>query len=119
MGYGVYWVPERNRWEGYGVPAVCDFPDCDEKIDHGIAYRCEVHREIWYDEEDREVEHEDEGCGLTLCEGHRYQSGTHFWVDPKPQAHEWIVWVLSDESWKQWRKENPDRVAEYRKTLED
>ena len=47
MGYQVYedhWAKEYgvDRWAGYGVPAVCDFPDCTVKIDGGTDYRCEA-----------------------------------------------------------------------------
>lgn len=51
-----------NTWQrdiGYGVPAVCDHPKCNEKIDRGLAYVCGGHP---YGGED--------GCGLYFCYKH-------------------------------------------------
>lgn len=96
---------------GYGVPAVCDHPDCSEEIDRGVSYAC------------RE-------CGLFFCESHLYPTaeeddyreypgdglcercrdeGRPF--DPKPDVAEWANHKLSHPSWQQWRDENPEAVA--------
>ena len=32
----------------------------------------------------------------------------------KPDTQEWIDWKLTDESWKQWRDENPKEVEKLR-----
>ena len=107
-----------GRWIGYGVPAECDHPKCDEAIDRGLAYRC--------------GDLGDEGCDLFFCGEHlaafvedEDPNGGGVWVcercagdeppfDPKPDTREWIDHVLTDESWQQWREDNPDRVAEMR-----
>ena len=39
MGWA-FGIAEDGREIGYGVEAVCDKPDCDEKIDRGLAYLC-------------------------------------------------------------------------------
>ena len=39
MGYGCY-TSSSGRDQGYGVPAKCDHPGCDEDIDRGIAFAC-------------------------------------------------------------------------------
>lgn len=115
MGYAVY--EDRHaldygvdRWAGYGVPAKCDHPDCDVEIDRGFAYLCGDDPM-----DDNPGEHRDGecmGCGLYFCAAHRF--GNHEGFDPKPDAQEWEHHVLTDESWAQWRDENPSRVAEMR-----
>lgn len=36
IGYDENW----KRDVGYGVPAICDHPGCNEKIDRGLAFVC-------------------------------------------------------------------------------
>ena len=119
MGYSVYWIAYRNRWEGYGVPAVCDWPNCHVELDHGLAYRCEEHvaHEWDIDGEDEKIVYL-EGCDLTLCEKHRYNDEeSHFAITPKPNVPEWIAFLLSDDSWAQWRAENPEKVERYERCI--
>lgn len=118
MGYAVY--NHGDRWAGYGVPAECDWPDCREKIDRGLGYKCEDHggyklilnrEEISYDRFDEEDDAEEEwveteGCGLFFCEKHRSQTDQHANIEPKPDTQEWIDHMLTDESWQDWRNEN-------------
>lgn len=40
MGWSVGWEGDTGRFRGYGVPATCEEPECDQKIDRGLAYRC-------------------------------------------------------------------------------
>lgn len=116
MGYAVYEdMAARDRgierWAGYGVPAVCDWPDCDVEIDRGMGWRCE--ESVTYEwDEDLEVESEDvgEGCGLHFCGEHSGHETHGDDVIPKPDTPEWEDHMLSDESWEQWRGENPTRV---------
>jgi hypothetical protein len=54
-GYDEKW----NRDIGYGVPAFCDHPACNEKIDRGLSYVCGGQP---YGGED--------GCGLFFCLNH-------------------------------------------------
>lgn len=102
-----------GRDAGYGVPALCDHPDCDKRIDRGLSYVCGM---INTDGEDR-------GCGLHFCTDHlRYspkfgQFCFRCWprrrepFDRKPDVREWVEHKLTDESWQRWRDENPGEVA--------
>jgi hypothetical protein len=112
MGYAVY---ERNGRDcGYGIPAVCDHPACDEKIDRGLAYLC-----------GKDPGGDEFGCGLYFCSTHLalgIGKGAGFQCErcaddedpfePKPDIAEWVEWKLTDESWQQWRDENADKVSE-------
>lgn len=108
MGYAVYedsTARDRGveRWAGYGVPAVCDMPGCEVKIDRGMGYRCED---------------QEEGCGLQFCNEHLDHLTHGDNITPKPDTAEWVEWMLTDESWGQWRAENPERVATLAAALE-
>jgi len=120
MGYTVYQDPTPNPWAGYGVRAPCEVTGCDEQIDRGMAWECETVHECKYllngvevgptEEWDEEIEREEEGCYLFFCsahEGHRL----HHDAQPKPDSLEWEARMLTDESWEQWRTENPTKVA--------
>ena len=134
MGYQVYRVGER--WGGYGVPAVCDHPDCNEEIDRGMShacgsepfseygcdrYFCEKHIDAYYVDHSGEITEECEEytrkcddndddcvCGMVqLC----VKCGDSLPPFPyKPEHPDWIKHLLTDESWEEWRKENPDKV---------
>lgn len=113
MGYQVY--EDRSardlgimRWAGYGVPAVCDQPDCEAEIDRGLSYRC--------------GDDSDQGCGLSFCSSHLYIGGGEPQMcerccdeeppfTPKPDTSEWEAHMLTDESWQQWRDENAEVTA--------
>jgi hypothetical protein len=124
MGYQVYQI--NGRWCGYGVPAYCDHPECHEEINRGLAYCCGGEP------------NSEKGCGLYFCEQHRIlecfdtdgevcshtddcdcecadvcercaKKATPF--SPKPDHPSWIKHILTDESWSQWRKENPEIVV--------
>lgn len=101
---------------GYGVPALCDHPDCEKMIDRGLSYVCGMIN----------TEGEDRGCGLHFCTDHlRYsvkfgQLCFRCWPQArtpyarKPDVREWVEHKLTDESWQQWRDENPREVAALR-----
>lgn len=110
MGYGIYF--REGRWGGYEVPAICDHPDCSESIDRGMAYLCGEHPSP------------EKGCGLAFCSDHLWIGGTDDDpqmcdrccddeppYEPKPDTREWVQHLLTDESWEQWRNENPTQVA--------
>ena len=115
MGYQVYEDSAARdlgveRWAGYGVPAVCDQPECAASIDRGLGYRCE-------------------SCGLSFCSSHLYIGGGDPQMcqrccdeeppfTPKPDTVEWERWILDTESWSQWRDENPERVETMRERVE-
>lgn len=112
MGWSVGFDSNWNRDIGYGVPAYCDYPGCTKEIDRGLSYVC-----------GGEPYGGEKGCGLYFCEDHLY---FHEFRDreakqvchrchtyklpykPKPDHPEWIRWKLTDASWEQWRKENPE-----------
>ena len=106
VGYDSNW----DRDIGYGVPSVCDHPDCNKEIDRGLNYVCGGNP---YGGE--------HGCGLFFCDEHLFLERNNpqrceRCVDEKepftlkPDTKEWIEWKLNDESWKPWRDENPEEV---------
>lgn len=110
MGWAVGYDTNWQRDIGYGVPAVCDQPGCHAEIDRGLAYVC-----------GGEPYGGDEGCGLFFCDRHlvggevvvqceRCAAGRDPF-DAKPDVPEWVNWKLNDESWAEWRAENPAVVA--------
>lgn len=106
MGWSIGWCPNWNRDIGYGVPAYCDFPGCNEEIDRGLSYKC--------------LNEDDFECTLFFCENHRIacEDCESCYLVAKPNEHpEWINWKLTDESWKQWREENPEEVEKLKKFL--
>lgn len=115
MGWAVGSMDGRDI--GYGVPATCDHPDCDEKIDRGLGYVCGF-GQPWGG---------DEGCGLFFCPDHgggslcercdvvNPEDAPPF--EPKPDSAEWIRHKLTDPTWRQWRYEHPETVVRLRKQL--
>lgn len=106
MGWAVGFDEHWSRDIGYGVPAYCDHPDCDELIDRGLSYVC-----------GGEPYGGDKGCGLYFCEEHRdfhpfvevslcdrcYVNEAPF--EAKPDHPDWINHKATDPSWAEWRKE--------------
>ncbi len=97
MGYSIGYNSEWDRDIGYGVPAYCDSPRCIAEIDRGMGYVCE-------------------GCGLYFCSDHLYGKCARCtaykspYKEISPEHPDWIKHKLTDPSWKQWRKENPEEV---------
>lgn len=115
MGWSIGFDSNWDRDIGYGVPAYCDHPDCNEEIDRGLAYVC-CHQEPYGG---------DEGCGLYFCPEHRTgwdgkcercEKGRKPFK-PKPEHPTWMLHVITDESWAQWRDENPKKVEAFRQQL--
>lgn len=107
LGYDKKW----SRDIGYGVPAVCDHPDCNVEIDRGLSYVCA----------DGKPYGGDRGCGLYFCGEHQHLTEKHHQLcirclrgnrpfNPKPETNEWLHWKLTDESWAEWRADNQDEV---------
>ncbi len=138
MGWSIGYDKNWKRDVGYGVPAWCDHPDCNEKIDRGLAYVC-----------GSDPLGGEEGCGLYFCSEH-LGYGLPPGIDeqqqialmmkaasdgvrllqlcerclceedpfpPKPEHPEWILHVLKDHSWHQWRTENPKQLQRLKKQL--
>lgn len=123
MGWSIGFDSTWQRDIGYGVPAYCDHPDCHAEIDRGLSYVC-----------GGEPYGGDLGCGLYFCETHHghtayglcdrcdaaaAQAADVVPFTPKPEHPRWLRWVLGDDSWAQWRTENPDKVRQYEKELAD
>lgn len=105
MSWAVGWDVEHQRWRGYGVPAFCDATGCGVEIDRGLAHVCGCP----FGEEDRL------GHTIFLCGQHDCSDVDE---DNLPPEHpDWLQHVLTDESWSQWRSENPDKVAAYTTAL--
>jgi hypothetical protein len=126
MGWSIGYDLNHKRDIGYGVPAVCDHPDCNAEIDRGLSYVCGG--------EPFGGEH---GCGLYFCSEHiNYledyglleeihglsdddlatqvcercaQGKDHFPL--KPDIQKWRDWKRIDPSWAKWREENPEEAA--------
>jgi hypothetical protein len=123
MGYGIYKV--GRRWGGYDVPAICEHPDCDKEIDRGMSYACggepfseigcdmyfcEKHTEmVGFDECNEPCKH-DEDCDCEFVEVCERCAKGELSFDYKPEHPVWVRHLLKDESWAEWRKENPDEV---------
>jgi hypothetical protein len=115
MGWSLGFDSTWDRDIGYGVPACCDFPGCGEKIDRGLSHVC-----------GGEPYGGDRGCGLYFCGKHLHSTArlpqlcarcypkTLKPFDPTPDHPEWINFKLTDRSWVQWRKENPEKVMQMR-----
>jgi hypothetical protein len=106
MGWSVGYDENWKRDIGYGVPAVCDHPGCNERIDRGLTYAC-----------GGEPYGGDEGCGLFFCDAHLLiEHGTResrFVCErccegeepfaPKPDIPEWVLHKLTHPSWSKAR----------------
>lgn len=130
MGYQIYRVGER--FGGYGVPAICEYPDCTEEIDRGISYACGgepfsdkgcdryfcgKHKSfVAFKEDGSKCRHRSDcECeSVELCERCKNNKPSFPY---KPETKEWMKFQLKDSSWKEWRKENPEKVEEYKKLL--
>jgi len=103
-------------------------------IDRGLSYKCEEHGEYelrlngeqidysrFHDEDDaEEVWVENEGCGLYFCSDHEGESAAHDKIaSGKPDSIEWLRHMLTDDSWSDWRNENPGEAAAAQKRVED
>ncbi len=111
MGWSIGYDKNWKRDIGYGVHAYCDHPNCPEEIDRGLAFVC-----------GGDAYGGQHGCGLYFCAAHltlslsrpqlcekcfKYQKP----FAAKPEHPDWIKHKLTDESWQQWRDENPKACA--------
>jgi hypothetical protein len=110
VGWSIGYDGSWQRDIGYGVPALCDYPKCNEEIDRGLAYVCS-HQEPYGGD----------GCGLYFCGKHRGIDGQcercragQPPFQAKPDIPRWVGHKLMHPSWAQWREENPDEVAALR-----
>jgi hypothetical protein len=65
------------------------------------------------------------GCGLFFCGQHLYlgngaqlcarcDEGEEGPFEPTADVQQWLNWKLTDESWQNWRDDNPQEVAAIR-----
>ncbi len=116
MGWEIGWDEKWSRDIGYGVPAYCDHPNCLREINRGLSYVCC----------DSQPCGGERGCGLYFCERHHDIEGrcescckrrkNDFL--PTPDHPDWVKHKLTDESWQQWRDENPEEVKKMKEWLE-
>ena len=100
MGYSIGYDSKWKRDIGYGVPAYCDHPGCDEEIDRGMGWQCES---------------EKCGCKKYYCATHLYSTKKHTHDAPPVRWHpDWRDHVLSDASWAGWRRKNKAEVEKLR-----
>jgi hypothetical protein len=108
MGWAIGFDERWQRDIGYGVPALCDAPNCNKQIDRGLSYVC--------GSEPYGGEH---GCGLYFCGDHMWRRNprnTDELVDnckrcmtykrpykAKPDIAEWTEFKMIDPSWQSWR----------------
>lgn len=118
MGWQIYECPSGTplRWAGYGVPAYCDHPKCNEEINRGVSYICGGIN----------TQYEDRGCKLHFCGKHLDHrqlcancARNRKPFKPKLDHPEWSQHVLTDENWKQWLGENPKYTEIYKTDVED
>lgn len=128
MGYQVYRV--GKRWGGYGVSAICEYPNCNEEIDRGISFACggepfsehgcdryfcskHLHYTYFNPETGKKCRHKNDcECEtINVCE-RCMDNKPQF--PYKPETKEWAEHVSTDESWEEWRKNNPEEAEELR-----
>lgn len=111
MGWSIGYDDTNKRDVGYGVPAVCEHPDCSESIDRGMSFACGGG-------------FPSDGCGRYFCISHgggwqcsACKAGTD--AHPlKPDTREWLTHKLTDSSWARWRNEKPEEVRQAHTALE-
>ena len=114
MGWSIGYDSNWQRDIGYGVPAVCDHPDCNAEINRGLPHVCGSNpyggehgcglyfcrRHLTY--------HEIDGDMIQLCE--RCAAGLEPF-NPKPDTAEWTHHKAIDPSWAEWRAERQEGRA--------
>ena len=118
MGWSLGYDSNWERDIGYGVPAYCDHPECNEEINRGLSYVC-----------GGEPYGGDRGCGLYFCVHHlhlharlpqlceRCSPRVRKPFKPTPDHPDWIKWKLTDISWQKWRDENPEKIKSLQEQL--
>ena len=111
MGWSLGYDENWKRDIGHGVPVYCDHPGCGKEIDRGLAYVCGGQpyggeygwRLYFFGNHLFMGARRPQRCAR--CKANRQP------FTPSPDHPEWLAWKLTDESWQQWREENPELVA--------
>ena len=117
MGYEIYKL--GRGWCGYGVPSYCEHPGCNEEIDRGFGCACGG---------EPNSEH---GCDRYFCGKHLFYHNFNTGNGErelatvcercdkrkppfpyKPEHPTWIKHILTDKTWAEWRKNNPEEVKQ-------
>ena len=136
VGYDTNW----HRDVGYGVPATCDHPGCDQDIDRGLSYLCGgpglggglgcgLHFCWWHlsfalrDERGDPIEGTPSFCErcLAFYAQHGIEADPRLRdpFEPKPDTLEWVEHKLVDPRWLQWRERWPIAVEAMRARVRD
>lgn len=135
MSYEMYFSTQHKRWQGYGVPAVCDHPGCKETIIRGVGYMCcenpnnpvscggffcDDHREVTiiHKSEFDDIEDDEDAINELLVdydlqEVPEFDEDDCFYrCDHSPIEYKehpkWVAHVESDPTWAQFRLEDPE-----------
>ena len=110
MGWSIGFDEHWQRDVGYGVPALCDHPGCNEVIDRGLSFVCGG---APYGGED--------GCGLYFCAHHLFMGppqlceacteGDGSTFTPTRDVPSGRFHKLNHWSWAPWREEEAARTA--------
>lgn len=144
MSWVIGFSENQNRDVGYGILAICDHPECTAEIDRGLAYiccedinhnaccgafYCAEHREnyVYGDEIDDMEDEELEALNIDVesqevfdaVENGDIVRCRHEPIQPNKENAAWLEHVLKDESWSQWREENPAKVTAYQEALKN
>lgn len=118
MSWSIGFDDNYSRYIGYGVPSICDKPGCNERINRGVSYVC-----------GGDFNGGDKGCGLYFCRKHLLEDRSDGpfcprctaykpeYKHPSPDTKEWIEHQLTDESWQQWRDDEPELVKDLQEQL--
>lgn len=107
MGWSIGFDTNWNRDIGYGVPAYCDHPKCNEVIDRGLGYVC-----------GGDPYGGEKGCGLFFCSRHSRPGPDQLCMrcrwgrapyPAKADHPDWIKHKATHPSWAQWRKEQKEK----------
>lgn len=131
MSWAVAFDARWQRYVGYGVPAICDFPECGAPIDRGLAYvcggdpfggqhgcglyLCGDHRSLgrvpadMFDPLVAGDDTEDDGQWAELC-GRCHAGGQPF--EHTPDVREWLDHIMTHETWSDWRLDCPGALQQ-------
>lgn len=145
MSWAIGFSENQNRDVGYAVPAICDHPGCTAEIDRGIAYMCceispdhhatcggfycAYHREsyIYGDELDdmdeseleaHNIDKDSDAVAEAIDDGDIVKC-LHEPIEKGKENAAWLEHCLKDETWQDWRNENPAMVTAYQEALKN
>lgn len=111
MSWALGYDSGNQRDIGYGVPSVCEHPDCTKVIDRGMGHACGGGLP-------------EDGCGRYFC--YRHGGGSTCQAcgkgeapfPLKPDHPDWLRHKLQDASWADWRAANSGAVVQLQAALD-